>query len=118
MSGIVFFRTGQREEIVDFYTGELGFDVWLEQDGGCTILQWDNLLVGFCDAEQSETEGIVTIAVEDRETVDAIYDRLGTHARDPPEENDAFDIYQCFLVDPDGRSVEIQTFLHDTPSVS
>jgi catechol 2,3-dioxygenase-like lactoylglutathione lyase family enzyme len=118
MSGIIFFRTSQRQRIIEFYTGELGFDLWLEQDGGCTILQRENLLIGFCDAEQSETDGIVTVVVEDRETVDDLYDRLGAHARGPPEENAAFDIYQWFLTDPDGRSVEIQTFLHDTPPVS
>lgn len=118
MTGIVFFRTDQRRRVVDFYTGELGFVVWLEQDGGCTILRRENLLVGFCDAEESEDEGIVTVVVEDREAVDAVYDRLGARARDSPEENAEFDIYQFFLDDPDGRSVEIQTFLHETPPVS
>ena len=116
MTGIVFFRTSQREEIVDFYTGDLGFGEWLEQEGGCTILQRENLLVGFCDADESETEGIVTVVVEDRAAVDDLYDRLEARAQGPPERNDEFDIYQFFLDDPDGRSVEIQTFLHTTPS--
>ena len=118
MTGIVFFRTNQRDRTVDFYTDELGFDVWLKQDGGCTILQRENLLVGFCDAEQSETDGIVTVVVEDRAAVETLYGNLDSRARDPPEENAEFDIYQFFLTDPDGRSVEIQTFLHDTPPVS
>ncbi|WP_336327116.1 VOC family protein [Halovenus sp. HT40] len=118
MAGIVFFRTDQREAIVDLYTADLGFGEWLEQDGGCTILKRENLLVGFCDASESETEGIVTIVVEDRETVDDLYGRLDGRARGPPETNDEFDIYQFFLEDPDGRAVEVQTFLHDTPSVS
>lgn len=118
MTGIIFFQTSLRGQIVEFYTGEVGFEEWLEQDGGCTILQRANLLIGFCDAPESETDGIVTIVVEDRETVDALYDQLKSHAHGPPEENAAFDIYQFFLEDPDGRSVEVQTFLHETPPIS
>jgi len=118
MTGIVFFRTSRRQQVVEFYTAKLGFEQWLEQDGGCTILRRENLLVGFCDAEKSETDGIVTIAVEDRETVDDLYDALESRARHLPEETSAFEIYQFFLDDPDGRAVEIQTFLHETPPVS
>jgi catechol 2,3-dioxygenase-like lactoylglutathione lyase family enzyme len=118
MTGIVFFRTSRRQQVVDFYTDKLGFEQWLEQDGGCTILRRANLLVGFCDADESETDGIVTLAVEDRDGVDDLYDALEPKARHPPEENSAFDIYQFFLDDPDGRAVEIQTFLHETPPVS
>jgi len=116
MTGIIFFRTNQRNRIVEFYTTELDFDRWLEQEGGCTILKRENLLVGFCDADESETAGIVTVVVEDRGAVDAVYEELEPTA-DPPEENSEFDIYHCFLEDPDGRTVEVQTFLHDTPAV-
>ncbi len=117
MTGIVFFRTVKRADVVEFYTELLGFQQWLEQDGGCTILQRDNLLIGFCDADNAETEGIVTVAVEDREAVDRLYDELAVEARHPPEKNDEFDIYQFFADDPDGRAVEVQTFLHETPPV-
>lgn len=117
MTGIVFFRTAHRADVVEFYTESLGFQQWLEQDGGCTILQRDNLLIGFCDADNAETEGIVTVAVEDREAVDRLYDELAAEARHPPGENDEFDIYQFFADDPDGRAVEVQTFLHETPPV-
>ena len=118
MTGIVFFRTARREAVIEFYQDVLEFQQWLEQDGGCTILQRDNLLVGFCDADESETEGIVTVAVEDRAAVDRLYDDLDGHARHPPEENADFDIYQFFAEDPDGRAVEVQTFLHETPPIS
>jgi hypothetical protein len=117
MTGLVFFRTAQREAVVGFYRGLLDFEPWLEQDGGCTILRRDNLLVGFCDADESETEGIVTVAVEDRGAVDRLYDDLESCARHSPEENADFDIYQFFAEDPDGRAVEVQTFLHETPPV-
>jgi catechol 2,3-dioxygenase-like lactoylglutathione lyase family enzyme len=117
MPGIVFFRTANRDRVVEFYTGRLGFEVWLEQDAGCTILRRSNLLVGFCEADQSETDGIVTVAVDDREGVDALYGELDDIAREAPAENEAFDIYQFFAEDPDGRAVEVQTFLHPTPPV-
>lgn len=117
MSGIVFFRTENRADVVSFYTDRLDFDVWLEQEGGCTILQYDNLLVGFCDGAETETEGIVTVVFESRTAVDDRYRDLADVARGPPEANEDFDIYQFFGEDPDGRTVEIQTFLGRTPPV-
>lgn len=117
MSGIVFFRTEYRADVTSFYIDRLGFDVWLEQDGGCTILQYDNLLVGFCDGSETETEGTITIVLEDKAAVDDMYRELANVAREAPEENDAFEIYQFFADDPDGRTLEIQAFLHGTPSI-
>ena len=117
MPGLVFFRTADRERTVEFYTDRLGFEEWLEQDGGCTILRRGNLLSGFFGAETTETEGIVTVAVEDEAAVDELYGELSDIADGPPTRNEAFDIYQFFATDPDGRTVEIQTFLHPTPPV-
>lgn len=117
MPGIVFFRTEQRDAVVSFYTDRLGFEPWLEQDGGCTILSYDTLLVGFCDAAETETEGIVTVVCEDESAVDDLYADLSDVARDPPAANDDFEIYQFFATDPDGRTVEVQTFQHPTPPV-
>lgn len=118
MAGIVFYRTEQRDRIVEFYTGTLGFEQWLEQEAGCTILKRENLLLGFCDGEQTESEGIVTVVLDDREAVDALYDDLQARARERPTKNDDFDIYQFFADDPDGRAVEVQTFLHETPPLN
>lgn len=118
MSGIIFFRTTQRERTVAFYTEHLGFETWLEQDAGCTILKRDNLLLGFCDGEMTESAGIVTVVVEDRSAVERLHEQLSDEARGAPAFNDDFQIYQFFLDDPDGRTVEIQTFDHDTPPLS
>jgi hypothetical protein len=115
MTGIVFYRTTDRARVVEFYRDCLGFEEWLVQEGGCTILRRDNLLVGFCDGDETEDDGIVTVVVEDRAAVDRIYEELSEIAGDPPEENETFDIYQFFASDPDGRTVEVQTFLHPTP---
>ena len=116
MSGIVFFGTTDRARIVEFYTERLDFSVWLEQPG-CTIFEYDNLLVGFCEREASETEGLLTVVLDDRETVDAWHDRLDDVAEGPPTENEEYRIYNFFGTDPDGRSFEVQTFLHETPSI-
>lgn len=120
MSGIIFFRTTHRSTVVDFYRRQLGFSVWLEQEAGCTILKRENLLLGFCDGDTTETDGIVTVVVESTDAVDDRYRTLKDHGAtnlEPPSENEAFDIYQFFCTDPDGRTVEVQTFLHETPPV-
>lgn len=116
MSGIVFFGTDDRDRIVEFYTGRLDFDVWLEQTG-CTILQYDNLLLGFCEREEAESEGVVTVVYDSKELVDERYDALKDVADDSPSENEPYRIYNFFGTDPDGRTFEIQTFLHDTDPV-
>jgi hypothetical protein len=116
MSGIIFFRTPARAEICSFYRDRLGFSTWLEQVG-CTILKSDNLLLGFCEGETAETEGVITLVYEDRATVDAMHAQLSDIAREHPEYNDAYDIYQFFADDPEGRTIEFQTFEHETPRV-
>lgn len=116
MSGIVFFRTAERDAIVSFYRERLGFELWLEQVG-CTILKHGNLLLGFCERDNAETEGVITIVYEDRETVDAMYAEITDIARERPSYNDAYDIYQFFADDPEGRTLEFQTFEHDTPAL-
>lgn len=115
MTGIVFFRTEQRGAVVAFYTEVLGFETWLEQEAGCRILRRENLLLGFCDAEETESGGIVTVVLETEGAVDAMYDDLEAVADHPPEVNEEFHIYHFFAEDPDGRTVEVQTFRHDTP---
>jgi len=77
----------------------------------------DDLLSGFRDGADAGTDGIVTVVVEDRAAVDDCYEDLRDVARGPPAINDDFDIYQFFADDPDGRTVEVQTFLHPTPPV-
>lgn len=116
MTGIVFYRTEQRGAVVEFYTERLGFETWLEQEGGCRILRRDNLLLGFCDGDETESDGIVTVVVETEDTVDAIYEEFEAEADHPPEVNEEFDIYHFFAEDPDGRAVEVQTFRHEVPA--
>jgi len=115
MTGIVFFRSADRDRVVTFYRDRLGFENWLEQDAGCTSLRRENLVLGFCEADTADTEATVTIAVPDRSAVDALYVELTDIADHPQEQNESFDIYQFFGTDPKGRTIEIQTVLHPTP---
>jgi hypothetical protein len=112
MSGIVFFRTQNHDEVVDFYTRTVGAEVWLEQPN-CTILDHGGFRFGFCDRETTDDCGIVTFVYDDRAGVDEMYEVVGDAARGEPVENDTYRIYQFFADDPDGRAVEFQTFLHD-----
>ena len=114
VSGIVFFHTEAHDEVVDFYRERLDAAVWLEQPG-CTILAHDEFRLGFCDRDRTDDCGVVTFYYDDRATVDRTYERLADVARGPPEENERYDIYQFFADDPDGRTVEVQTFLHPLP---
>ncbi|WP_435332609.1 VOC family protein [Haloarchaeobius sp. TZWWS8] len=116
MSGIVFFGSEDYESIARFYRDEVGASVWLEQPA-CTILQYDNLLFGFCEAERSETDGVLTFVTADRAGVDEFYDRFEERARDEPSGDERFDIYNFFAEDPDGRTMEFQTFLHETEPI-
>ncbi|CAM2838814.1 VOC family protein [Halobacterium salinarum] len=113
MSGIVFFGTADRERVVSFYRERLGFVVWREQDAGCTILQHDDLKLGFCTSEDVDTEGIVTLYYPTRDAVDGVHAALTDIADGAPRHNTDYDIYQFFAVDPDGRTLEFQTFLDE-----
>jgi catechol 2,3-dioxygenase-like lactoylglutathione lyase family enzyme len=116
VSAITFFATTDLERIVEFYTETVGADVWLEQPD-CTILKYDNQLLGFCEREAADTEGIVTFVYADREEVDEMHEKVGDRAREDPHENDRYEIYQFFADDPDGRTIEFQTFLHETDEI-
>jgi hypothetical protein len=115
MSGILFFATTQRSTVVDFYMDRLEFELWLEQDG-CTILRHENLLLGFCDGDTADTNGIVTIVLDTEGEVEAWYSRLQDVANSEPVTNERYDIYHFFGTDPEGRTVEVQTFGHELPA--
>ena len=108
--GIVFYRTADRPTAVDWYREAVGAETWLEQPG-CTILEFEGFRFGFCDAEETETEGILTFVYDDRSAVDAMHERVGDAADEQPHENERYEIYQFFATDPDGRTAEFQTFL-------
>jgi len=115
--GIVFLRTAQFESVTSFYTDQIGMTVWLEQPD-ITILQHGNLLVGFHRQPTPDLDGILTFFYERKEEVDAIYARLEDIATTPPRENETYRIYNFFAVDPEGRKLEFQCFLHPIPQLT
>ena len=112
MDGIVFQRTERLASVVEFYTERVGAEVWLEQPD-CTILRVGGFRFGFCEREGAETEGILTFVVGSRAAVDDLYDRLESVADGEPRYNETYEIYQFFATDPEGRTVEVQSFEHD-----
>jgi len=115
MSGLTFHRTTNHKAVIDYYVKEIGMDIWLEQ-GGCTILQKGNFLLGFCDREETDTEGMITFFFQTKEEVDFYYNKMKERAEAAPKETEKYRIYHFFTKDPDGRNVEFQTFLHRTDS--
>jgi hypothetical protein len=109
--GIVFLKTNDLNTIKGFYHDEIGCDIWLDQ-GGCIIFRYGNLLIGFCQAEEADREGIITFFFEKKEAVDAYYLKLKHLAGSPPKENKKYRIYHFFARDPEGRNLEFQHFLH------
>jgi catechol 2,3-dioxygenase-like lactoylglutathione lyase family enzyme len=100
---------------VAFYRDRLGLTEWLDQPGGCTTLRLATLLVGVRDAATTDAEGTITLVDGGPFAVDERYASLRDRAGAPRRRNDDFDIGQFFLDDPDGRTVEGQTVLHDLP---
>lgn len=111
MSGIVFYKSKEIKEVIDFYTKQVKAEIWLDQ-GKCIILRHDNFLFGFCEGERADKEGIITFFYSSRGEVDSIYKDLAGSAEHSPRENPQFRIYHFFAVDPEGRKIEFQTFLH------
>jgi len=110
MSGILFFGTNTLESIKEFYLS-IGATVWLDQKH-CIILKHGNLLLGFCQSEICDTNGIITFFYPDRKGVDTAYQRLKDRAQTEPNVNEKFSIYHFFARDPEERVIEFQCFLH------
>jgi hypothetical protein len=70
--GIVFFRTRNLDDVVEFYTNRIGIEVWLEQSV-CTILRYGTMLLGFCQGDIAETEGCITFVADSSGQVDKYY---------------------------------------------
>ena len=116
MAGIVFFKTRILNQLVEFYSKILEMSIWLEQPS-CTILKHGNMLIGFCQRDSVEKEGMITFVYDSREAVDAIYERIKEISTHKPSVNETYRIYQFFAEDPEGRALEFQVFLHETDPI-
>ena len=109
MSGIIFFGTQKIKELKEFYINQVGCELWLDQRD-CLIFRHGNLLLGFCQREQVEKQGIITFFYEKKEEVDRLYEKFKEIAVSEPAMNQKYGIYQFFAADPEGRKVEFQYF--------
>ncbi len=114
MSGIVFYNTKDIERIKDFYISKIGMEVWLEQ-ADCIILKHGNMLIGFCSRQETETGGIIGFFYKNTDQVYEMYKKLRLVAKAEPTVNEKYKIYHFFAKDPDDRTIEFQTFLHQVP---
>ena len=110
-SGIIFFKTTMLEEMKSFYTERIGCELWLDQ-GTCAILKYGNLLVGFCQSQEADLDTLITFFYENKGDVDELYNELRASARSAPKENTKYRVYHFYARDPEGRSIEFQSFLH------
>ncbi len=115
MSGILFFKTKDKENVKDFYQSHVGMEIWLEQKD-CVILKHGNLLLGFCTREENDTYGMITFFYPTKEEVDSMYEKMKSRAEDKPKENEKYEIYHFFARDPENRTIEFQAFLHPVDS--
>jgi hypothetical protein len=109
--GIVFLNTAKLEEIKTFYINRIGCEIWLDQ-GSCAILKYGNLLIGFCQSQKPDLDSLVTLFYETKEDVDQLYQDFGSDSVAAPKENSKYRIYHFYARDPEGRSIEFQSFLH------
>tara|TARA_B100001964_G_C13968285_1_gene480728 strand:- start:198 stop:575 length:378 start_codon:yes stop_codon:yes gene_type:complete len=111
---VIFLYARDLEESPAFYGEVLGLPLVLDQ-GSVRIFRTSRssfLGVGQCNEKRPSMPGgiIVTLVTND---VDEWYERLrskGVAFEAPPSQNDTFNIYHCFLRDPDGYQIEIQRF--------
>lgn len=111
---ITFFYTRDLEATARFYEELMGLPLARDQ-GDCRIYQvCSDGYVGFCqrdDAPDQPAGVILTIITSE---VDEWYAHLrdqGVTFDEPPTFNPKYNIYHCFLRDPNGYLIEIQRFL-------
>jgi hypothetical protein len=107
--GIIFYQTKGLENLHQFYTGIIGATLWLDQ-GGCRIYKFGNMLFGFCQRENTQTEALLTFVYPDRKGVDKVYEKLSKLAEAMPIDNPDYRIYHFYAKDPDSRLIEFQFF--------
>jgi catechol 2,3-dioxygenase-like lactoylglutathione lyase family enzyme len=111
---ITFLYTRDLETTARFYEEVMGLPLTLDQ-GSCRIYRINgDAYLGFCQRESAPEvpSGIIFTLVTD--AVDEWYTYLqaqGVDFEKPPETNPEYDIYHCFLRDPNGYLIEIQQFL-------
>ncbi|MBN2388613.1 MAG: VOC family protein [Anaerolineales bacterium] len=109
---MIFLRCADLERTTAFYLGILGLALVRDQ-GTCRIFRVNpGAFLGFCThLEGSQPKGLILTLVS--EDVDGWHARLsaqGVEFLSTPAHDPHYQIYHCFLRDPDGYLLEIQRF--------
>lgn len=112
---VTFLYTRNLAETAQFYEDVLGLPLVLDQ-GSCRIyrVSGDGFL-GFCQRESApeQPQGIIfTFATRQVDEWYHLLSERGVEFEKPPAHNPDYNIYHCFLRDPNGYLLEIQQFLH------
>jgi hypothetical protein len=82
----------------------------------CVILAYDGFRVGFCQRDRVDLDGMICFVFTSKDAVDEKYYDLQGSAKNIPTHNSKYKIYHFFATDPDGRTLEFQTF--DDPELN
>lgn len=110
---ITFLYTRDLEKTARFYEDQIGLTLARDQ-GDCRIYRVGaHGFIGFCqrDLTMDTPHGVILTLVTD--DVDGWYYRLverGVTIDQPPSLSPRYNIYHCFLHDPNGYLIEIQRF--------
>lgn len=117
---ITFLYTRDLAGIARFYEEVMGLPLKLDQ-GTCRIYSVGrDAHIGFCQREdapgqRSRQEApplILTLVTSEVDEWVRYLGEQGVEFEKPPAVNPKYNIYHCFLRDPDGNLIEIQSFLH------
>ena len=110
---ITFLYTPDLAATSHFYEEVLGLPLTLDQ-GSCRIYATaPNSYLGFCEHLDGETNPgniIITLVAQDVDGWYAALQERGVSFEKPPALNPRYQIYHCFLRDPNGYLIEIQRF--------
>ena len=111
---VAFYYTNDLKATANFYTQKIGLELALDQ-GSCQIFRVnDKSFIGFCENRKKLPAPDTCIITFVTEFVDEVFEDLkqtGIEIIKAPAFNPDYNIYHCFIKDPNGYKVEIQKFL-------
>lgn len=111
-SVITFCNTEDMEKTHDFYTRVLKLPMVLDQ-GGCRIYRVAGTgYIGFCLRKPANPPAgvIITLVTEDVDFWFEEVRKYGCEVVKPPAATPEYNIYNCFVKEPSGYTLEIQRF--------
>jgi catechol 2,3-dioxygenase-like lactoylglutathione lyase family enzyme len=111
---ITFLYTNDLEATSHFYEEVMGLPLALDQ-GSCRIYRVGaDSFLGFCQREtvsDPSSDVILTLVTPEVDRWHSFLSEQGIAFEKPPALNPRYNIYHCFLRDPNGYLIEIQRFL-------